>query len=333
MARAARVIMEYQQKYPRVYSQARVTSSDLSNAANQLKQYQKLLQIQRVHALLKRQQQQQAAAKPFVPKPKPNIKSPISVVTLDDNESGNVGNNDDRNDNNVISSSGFSNNMKSCLHCGVNIKAQQDMDEHMESNHPDKMLNTCEHCGTYFHSIRSQARHKCKPKTKKDFQDQQTEKKPKSKKEWSDRRVYNDNCLTSAQRFIFNCNDDDKDKDNDSIKDNDDDNDKDDRKIVLNGALHQMKVNKQSSSKKLRSEDNEQPSEELRGIARELECPVCFNVAKPPIYQCEEGHLICCQCKPNLKNCPSCKKRYSEPAIRNRFAEDIYSTQLSKYKF
>lgn len=77
-----------------------------------------------------------------------------------------------------------SSNMKSCPHCGVNIKDQQDMDEHMESNHPDKMCNNCESCGIYFHSIRSQARHKCKPKTKKDFQDQQTEKKqpPKSKK-------------------------------------------------------------------------------------------------------------------------------------------------------
>ena len=41
--------------------------------------------------------QARGAAKPFVPKPKPNIKSPISVVTLDDNESDNVGNNDDRN--------------------------------------------------------------------------------------------------------------------------------------------------------------------------------------------------------------------------------------------
>lgn len=74
-----------------------------------------------------------------------------------------------------------SSNMKSCPHCGVNIKDQQHMDEHMESNHPDKMCNNCESCGIYFHSIRSQARHKCKPKTKKDFQDQQTEKKQPTK--------------------------------------------------------------------------------------------------------------------------------------------------------
>ena len=178
------------QMYPGVYSQAhgareapRVSGSDLSNAAIQHQQYQKLLQIQRAHAELKRQQQQQAAAKlvtlqasaggarpniirkPFVPKrkPKPNPKADVSVVTL----------------------------------------------------------------------------------------------------------------------------------------------------------------------------DMEQPSDELREIARDLECPVCFNVAKPPIYQCEEGHIICHQCKPNLEKCPSCSKKYSEPAIRNRLAEKIsdkYSAQLSKYE-
>ena len=98
------------QMYPGVYSQAhgareapRVSGSDLSNAAIQHQQYQKLLQIQRAHAELKRQQQQQAAAKlvtlqasaggvrpniirkPFVPKPKPkpNPKANVSVVTLD----------------------------------------------------------------------------------------------------------------------------------------------------------------------------------------------------------------------------------------------------------
>ena len=105
----------------------------------------------------------------------------------------------------------------------------------------------------------------------------------------------------------------------------------------INAAASQMEVGKQSSSLELLSDsNNEQPSEELREIARELECPVCMNVAKPPIYQCEEGHIICQQCKPNLENCPSCNKKYSEPTIRCRFAEklsDKYSTQLSKHKF
>ena len=117
----ARAKMASQQMYPGVYSQARgareaprVSGSDLSNAANQLQQYQKLLQIQRAHAELKRQQQQQqqqqAAAKlvtlqasaggarpniirkPFVPKPKPksNPKAAVSIVTLDDEDDDEV---------------------------------------------------------------------------------------------------------------------------------------------------------------------------------------------------------------------------------------------------
>ena len=45
-----------------------------------------------------------------------------------------------------------------------------------------------------------------------------------------------------------------------------------------------------------------EPSDELREIERELECPVCMEIAKPPIYQCEEGHIICCHCKVRLYN-------------------------------
>ena len=78
-----------------------------------------------------------------------------------------------------------------------------------------------------------------------------------------------------------------------------------------------------------------EPSDELREIERELECPVCMEIARPPIYQCEEGHIICAKCKPLLTNCPhNCGKKYSEPAIRCRFAEklaDKYSAQLAKH--
>ena len=78
-----------------------------------------------------------------------------------------------------------------------------------------------------------------------------------------------------------------------------------------------------------------EPSDELREIERELECPVCMEIAKPPIYQCEEGHIICAHCKPLLTNCPhNCGQKYSEPAIRCRFAEklaDKYAAQLAKH--
>ena len=33
---------------------------------------------------------------------------------------------------------------------------------------------------------------------------------------------------------------------------------------------------------------------------KELECPVCFEVASAPIYMCEELHLICSSCRPKV---------------------------------
>ncbi len=56
---------------------------------------------------------------------------------------------------------------------------------------------------------------------------------------------------------------------------------------------------------------------------QELECPVCMDISRPPIYQCEEGHLICSACKPLLTHCPHCAKSYSNPVIRCRFAEKL----------
>lgn len=64
-------------------------------------------------------------------------------------------------------------------------------------------------------------------------------------------------------------------------------------------------------------------SSEAAELARELECPVCMEVSRPPIYQCEEGHIICATCKPLLASCPHCAKTYSNPVIRCRFAEKL----------
>jgi len=76
-------------------------------------------------------------------------------------------------------------------------------------------------------------------------------------------------------------------------------------------------------------------SQELAEVEAELECPVCMDVSRPPIYQCEEGHIVCPNCKPMLKECPICSQRYSEPAIRCRFAEklaDKYFAAIQQFK-
>lgn len=65
------------------------------------------------------------------------------------------------------------------------------------------------------------------------------------------------------------------------------------------------------------------PEDERSEIEAELECPVCLEISRPPIYQCGEGHIVCSKCKPLLKCCCQCESRYSDPPIRCRFAEKL----------
>jgi E3 ubiquitin-protein ligase SIAH1 len=45
-----------------------------------------------------------------------------------------------------------------------------------------------------------------------------------------------------------------------------------------------------------------------QGIMSELECPVCMEYMLPPIELCENGHNICSNCKPKIRECPTCNK-------------------------
>merc|ERR1719427_319362 len=54
---------------------------------------------------------------------------------------------------------------------------------------------------------------------------------------------------------------------------------------------------------------------------KELECPVCLEVAFSPIFMCSEQHLICLTCRPKLSNCPECRVGYGEKTRRHRYAE------------
>jgi E3 ubiquitin-protein ligase SIAH1 len=40
-----------------------------------------------------------------------------------------------------------------------------------------------------------------------------------------------------------------------------------------------------------------------------LECPICYNVMGPPIYQCTSGHLMCstCYARSTMLLCPCCR--------------------------
>ena len=54
---------------------------------------------------------------------------------------------------------------------------------------------------------------------------------------------------------------------------------------------------------------------------KELECPVCLEVAFSPIFMCSEQHLICSTCRPKLSNCPECRVVYTGKNRRHRYAE------------
>ena len=52
---------------------------------------------------------------------------------------------------------------------------------------------------------------------------------------------------------------------------------------------------------------------QIEDVERELECPVCFEIAsQAPIFKCEEDHLICCKCREKVSCCPVCRVEYPE---------------------
>jgi E3 ubiquitin-protein ligase SIAH1 len=57
------------------------------------------------------------------------------------------------------------------------------------------------------------------------------------------------------------------------------------------------------------------------GLLSELECPVCTDYMLPPIEFCGNGHNICSNCKPKLKECPTCRQTFVN--IRNLALENI----------
>ncbi|KAJ8976415.1 hypothetical protein NQ317_005335 [Molorchus minor] len=54
-----------------------------------------------------------------------------------------------------------------------------------------------------------------------------------------------------------------------------------------------------------------------------FECPVCKNVMRPPIYQCQSGHSICNLCRPRLEKCPTCRSMFG--ITRNYSLEGLTS--------
>ena len=74
-------------------------------------------------------------------------------------------------------------------------------------------------------------------------------------------------------------------------------------------------------------------SVECLDIESELECPICFELSRPPIYQRPEGHIICNDCRPRVSRCPVCRFVFQGmPDIRNRFIEKLASNYFNNEK-
>lgn len=56
------------------------------------------------------------------------------------------------------------------------------------------------------------------------------------------------------------------------------------------------------------SESSEVEKIDLSIISTPYNCPVCYNLARPPIRTCVEGHIICSDCLNKLgRSCPVCR--------------------------
>lgn len=55
-----------------------------------------------------------------------------------------------------------------------------------------------------------------------------------------------------------------------------------------------------------------------------LECPVCYDTLVSPIYQCQNGHIVCNHCIERLAQCGECRVPLSPGSrIRNVALENI----------
>lgn len=69
----------------------------------------------------------------------------------------------------------------------------------------------------------------------------------------------------------------------------------------------------------------------LAPVVVRLECPVCFYIMLPPIFQCDRGHCVCAICHPLLTFCPLCRGVLGE--ARCLALENLSGDALSPCRF
>ena len=48
----------------------------------------------------------------------------------------------------------------------------------------------------------------------------------------------------------------------------------------------------------------------------DLTCPICLEIAKPPIFMCLNSHIICTACAPSVQACSECQEELPNPLRR-----------------
>lgn len=61
----------------------------------------------------------------------------------------------------------------------------------------------------------------------------------------------------------------------------------------------------------------------VESILKVIECPVCNVTITPPVMQCQNGHLLCLECRIRSEKCPMCRGFFTP--LRSGVAEEIYS--------
>ncbi|KYB26046.1 Putative E3 ubiquitin-protein ligase SINA-like 6 [Tribolium castaneum] len=72
-------------------------------------------------------------------------------------------------------------------------------------------------------------------------------------------------------------------------------------------------------------------------IMAAMECPVCYDILRPPIHPCNQGHPICGDCRQQMERlsqnvcCPLCRSGYSLPP--SHILEAIYNSLRVSCRF
>jgi len=96
----------------------------------------------------------------------------------------------------------------------------------------------------------------------------------------------------------------------------------------LQSALTQIEIAEQQiadlpNASGYSQEKLQELEDQIAAKRSELECPVCYEEAAPPIYTCVAQHLVCNKCRPSLNACGVCRTPYQQEQamLRHRYAE------------